>query len=255
MTLSEDDGSFKFDRVPAGNYDLLVGGPERGYGLRLSLVGPGAQFARQRLSVSGNIENLAIELAPAKSVAVTVRAAEGDTPPRGCPASIQVVAEPLEPWGMLFTPTTTVAFGKEQKIGSLAPGKFRLNAYDLKGCYVVRPAIVDLSGEPAPAVIELGSAGQIHGSLRNASRPADFVIVLLEGTAVVNGDTRLAFPDAKGHFAFDSLRPGQYRIAAQSASEAKARWVADVARMTEIDVKAGADTEIELPAPAQGGRQ
>jgi hypothetical protein len=156
----------------------------------------------------------------------------------------------------MFTGSTPVAFGKEQKIGNLAPGKIRLSSYLTGSCYVVKPAIADLTtGDTASVVLELGSAGQIHGSLRNAPRPADFVVVLLEGTAVVNGETRLAFPDAKGQFAFDGLRPGRYRIAAQSASEAKARWVADVARMKDIEVKGGAPMEIELPVPAKGDRQ
>jgi hypothetical protein len=257
QTLTEDDGSFHFDKIPAGNYDLLVGGPDTGYGMRMSVLGRDANFARQRLSVSGNVENLAIDLMPAKSVTVTVRAAEGETLPKGCPASLQVTSTPIEPWGLLFIGSPPVPFGKEGKIGNLGPGKFQFGALNLgDSCYIVKPAIADLtSGEPAPVVIELGSAGQIHGSLRNASRPADFVVVLLEGAAVVNGDTRLAFPDAKGQFTFDGLRPGKYRIAAQSATEARARWVADVARMTEIEVKGGTSTDIELPVPAKGDRQ
>jgi hypothetical protein len=77
----------------------------------------------------------------------------------------------------------------------------------------------------------------------------------LEGTESADAQTRLAFPDANGHFAFDGLHPGRYRIAAQSAAESKARWVADVAHMTAVEVKGGVATEIQVSAPAKGDRQ
>jgi protocatechuate 3,4-dioxygenase beta subunit len=256
-TVSEDDGSFHFDRIPPGAYDLLVGGPDRGYGAHTSVLGPTPYFSRSHLSVSANVENLVIAVTPARSVTVTLRAAAGETLPKGCPSTVQLLPEPLEPWAIDFPRSPMVSFDKEQAIQNLAPAKFRLRVMDLgSGCYQANEAIADLTGDrPAPVAIELAAAGQIHGSLRAAARPADFVIVLLEGTESADAQTRLAFPDANGHFAFDGLHPGRYRIAAQSAAESKARWVADVAHMTAVEVKGGVATEIQVSAPAKGDRQ
>ena len=163
----------------------------------------------------------------------------------------------MEPWALIFQNNTPVGFGKEAAMKNLAPGKFRLSAVNLgSGCYQANQAIADLSGEStAPVAIELASAGQIQGTLRaGAARPAEFVVVLLEGGAAADTQARIAFPDPQGRFAFDALRPAKYRIAAEPANESKARWVADIARMTEIDVKGGSATEMELPVPAKGGR-
>ena len=140
---------------------------------------------------------------------------------------------------------------------NLAPGKFRISAMNLgSACYQANQAIADLSAEsPGPVAIELAAAGQITGALRaGAARPAEFVVVLLEDGASPDAQARLAFPDPQGHFGFDGLRPGRYRVAAQPAAESKARWVSDVTRMTELEVKGGSPTEIELPAAAKGGR-
>jgi hypothetical protein len=58
---------------------------------------------------------------------------------------------------------------------------------------------------------------------------------------------QLAFPDRDGRFAFESLRPGRYRVAARRG--------ADVSRVVEVDVRGGAPTIVELPADAKGGQQ
>jgi beta-lactamase regulating signal transducer with metallopeptidase domain len=258
QTVTGDDGSFQFERIRPGVYDLLAGGPDVGYGARTSFVGPNASFARSRINVSGDVENLVIEAKPARSVSVKLAGQGGEGIPKGCEASVSIVPNSLEPWGIEFRNGSVVASGNEATLRNLAPGRFRLVAAGLgSGCYQANEAIADLSGEQAaPVTIELASAGQIRGSLRTAARPADFVVVLLDTSdAAADAQTRIAFPDAAGHFEFEGLHPGGYRIAAQSAAEARARWVADVGRMTSVAVKGGAAAEVELSVPAKGGRQ
>ena len=117
--------------------------------------------------------------------------------------------------------------------------------------------VVELSRDAAgPVALELGKAGSIRGTLRAGTVNAkDFAVMLLDAEAADGTGAQLAFPDEQGRFEFAGLRPGRYRIAAQlAAGAAKARWVADVARMIEIDVPGGTPTELELPV-SKGGAQ
>jgi hypothetical protein len=69
------------------------------------------------------------------------------------------------------------------------------------------------------------------------------VVVLIDAANTEGAAALNAFPDAEGHFRFDALRPGRYRIAAHPAS---VRWVASDSPMTEVNVKGGEATSVEL---------
>jgi hypothetical protein len=82
-------------------------------------------------------------------------------------------------------------------------------------------------------------------------RAQEFAVALVAADAETSAQpVQVVFPDAAGKFAFGGLRPGRYRIVTQAAGEvSQARWVTDPARMIEIQIVAGAPTEMELPAP------
>jgi hypothetical protein len=124
------------------------------------------------------------------------------------------------------------------------------------GCYQVNRPVADLSGDAANAVaVEVAPAGSIRGVLRAGAAPVkDFAVVLLDAEATDGTPAQLAFADEQGHFGFDGLRPGRYRIAAQPAAEAsRARWVADVMHMVGIDVPGGVPTDLDLPVSVVKG--
>jgi hypothetical protein len=55
IALAGDDGSFKFDKVPAGTYDLFAAGPTGGYTQFESMLGKGDPvFGRVRIQVAGS---------------------------------------------------------------------------------------------------------------------------------------------------------------------------------------------------------
>jgi beta-lactamase regulating signal transducer with metallopeptidase domain len=257
--LTEKGGVFHFEKVPPGSYDLFVAGPTEGYGAYDSMVKAEALYGRMRVQVGAqDVDGLEIAVAPGPSLPVILRGQGNGPVPEGCSPTARVTAEPLEPWGVMMTHNSTQAtVGKEATVPNLPPGRFRVNASNLgANCYQVERPVADLSGgNPGPVAVELAAAGSIRGSLRPVpERAAGYLVVLLESTG--SETARLAHVDSQGHFLINGLRPGRYRISAQSPQDApKARWVGDVTRMIEIEIRGGSPTDLELPVVAKGGGQ
>jgi hypothetical protein len=260
QALTEPDGSFRFEKIPADTYDLFVAGPQGGYGAFENALAQGSDplFGRTRVQVVGqNVEGLSVPLSAGKSLDVTLRAQGSGPVPEGCPQSATVTLQLLEPWGILTSYIVRAGFGKAQSLRNLPPARYSVTAGGLGGgCYQVNRPVADLSGDAANAVaVEVAPAGSIRGVLRAGAAPVkDFAVVLLDAEATDGTPAQLAFADEQGHFGFDGLRPGRYRIAAQPAAEAsRARWVADVMHMVGIDVPGGVPTDLDLPVSVVKG--
>src|ERR1017187_5388922 len=260
QTLTAPDGSFGFEKIPSGTYDLFVAGPVGGYGGFDSSLAQGSDplFGRARVQVVGqNVEGIGVPLSGGKSVEVILHTQGPGPVPQGCPQSAAVSLQLLEPWGILANYTVQAGFAKAQSVRNLPPARYSVTASGLGGgCYQVNRPVADLSGDATNAVaVEGAPAGSIRGVLRAGSAPAkDFAVVLLDAEATDGTPAQLAFADEQGHFAFDGLRPGRYRMAAQPAAEAsRTQWVADVMHMVEIDVPGGVPTDVDLPVSAVKG--
>jgi hypothetical protein len=257
---TEQDGSFRLEKIPPGAYDLFVSGPASGYGAFESLLGKDPVYGRTRIQViAQNLEGVSVPVSAGRSLDVVLHG-----PASGCPQTAAVTLTLLEPWGLLPGSTVQANFAKPQTARDLAPGRYSLSTTGLgAGCYQMSRPVVDLSREvTGPVAVELGQAGSIHGTLRaGAASAKDFAVVLLDAEAADSTPAKLAFPDEKGHFEFAGLRPGRYRITAQQAAQpatgaAKARWVVDVAHMIEFDVPGGTPTDLDLPvSQPKGGAQ
>jgi len=249
---SEEDGSFRLEKIPPGTYDLLAAGPTRGYGAFDSTVGENAMYGRARIQVIGeNLEGVSVPLSAGRTLDVVLHGAKD-----ACPKSVAVALTLLEPWGLMGRNPVEANFEKPQTARDLAPARYSLSAVGLgAGCYQMNLTVVDLNRDAGGAVtVELGASGAIRGTLRGAANAKDFAVVLLDEEASGDDPARLTFPDEGGRFEFASLRPGRYRIAAQLAAGAAKRWVSDIAHMIEIDVPGGTPTEVELPV-SKGGAQ
>jgi len=254
QTLSESDGSFHFKKVPAGSYDLFAAAPANGYGAFASVLGHDAVFGRMRIQAGGqNVTGLVVPLRAARNLKVIAKARDSAA---GCPASVTVRATSLEPWAILFDSSVEASVGKEQMLTGLAPGRFRLVASGLgANCYQANDTIVDAGeGNAAQAVLELASGGSIHGAIEQAG--AGSVAVLVNARATDGTQTRMAHADASGHFRFEGLPPGRYRIAAFGPLDvSKARWISDKVRGTEVEVAGGGVAEVQLRTERTGGGQ
>jgi hypothetical protein len=246
QTLSEKDGTFRFDKIPAGSYDVFVAGPVGGYGQFSSTLRDKSFFGRARVQTSGqNIEGLSIPVSAAKSLRVVLRAAGGGPLPEGCPATAGVSLSPLEPWAIMDFSGAEVSFGKERTIPNLAPGRFRANFTNPGNtCFQTNDAIADLSGDdPGIVAIEFAAAGSVHGS----GAASGSVVLLTAATATDSEQARAAYPDAAGHFTFEGLPPARYRIVTRPAGQnPRTRWVSDQASGQLIEVAGGKPTEVEI---------
>lgn len=250
IALAGDDGSFHFDKVPAGTYDLFAAGPTGGYGAFDSVLNDKAEplFARMRIQVAGSdMTGIAVTVAPARSLDVVLRPHNGKDFPTGCPQSASVDFASVDPWGVRLNATAQVSFAKEQTIPRLAPGRYRITAGGLGAdCYQANEKLVDLSKDvPQPFVIEVEAAGSIHGKL-HAGAPC--TVVLLDAANTESAQTQQAVSDTEGHFSFENLHPGRYRIMAQPVTKpadpaAGEHWIADV------NVAGGEATSLELGEP------
>ncbi len=235
-------GAFTFDGIPAGNYDLLVSGPSRGYGGVGGILEPAAQYARTRVIVSGqNVAGLVISPAPGRSASFVLKRTDNS-----CPDSADLSMTALEDWTTVLTSKPTIGL-KPQNVDNLAPGRFRISAtVPGAGCYAV-PKTVTIGEENGPIEVIVSPGGAIRGIIRNAAANAQFLAVLTDPDSSA---VRVARPDDAGAFLFTALPPGQYRLAAVAANEAsQSRWVSSDPRATNVKVVGGATVDLDLDVP------
>jgi hypothetical protein len=185
-----------------------------------------------------------------------LRSAPGQQAAGACPAAAQITLTALEDFAASIDRTTEVNSVKEQAVADLAPARYQIGANRLgEGCYLASDAVLDLSaGVPDGTVpVLVAAAGSIRGKLTGSANPREFAVALVAADAENSAQPlQVVFPDGEGKFTFGGLRPGRYRIVTQPGGEAsKARWVTDPARMIEIQILAGAPTEMELPVPSR----
>jgi len=252
VASTETDGSFKFEGVPSGAYTLTASGPTRGYGGK-AVLATEPYFGRTQVSVGADVSGVAVAVQRARAVSLVLKPGGA-----GCPASTQITLTALEDFAAMIDRSGEINAEKPQPIADLAPSRYLVTARGLgESCYLASDTVVDLtSGAKGETVqVPLAAAGAIHGKLTGAANPAEFAVALVTADPESSAPVQVVFPAGDGRFAFGGLRPGRYRIVAQPAGEtSRARWVTDPARMIEMQIPAGAPTEMELPAPKRSGQ-
>ncbi|MCU1238419.1 MAG: hypothetical protein JWP63_6386 [Candidatus Solibacter sp.] len=246
---TEKDGTFLFEGIAPGSYELFASGPKNGYAYLGAVLGPKPFFGRTRVDVIQDVDGVSVAVKESRKVAVVLRG-PGVGQPAGCPATATITFSPLEAWHIMGDRTADAKFGEPVLVDQLAPGRYQATATKLGGtCYQSGELVVDvgamggMSGA-APVAVTVAPAGAIRGKLVGG-RAGEFAVVLLSE----DGTAQIALPDADSKFTFAALPPGRYRAAVQPA--ANGRWVADVTQMIELDVPGGAPTDVELPVPAR----
>src|SRR5581483_9214184 len=118
QTVTESDGSFRFNKIPSGAYDLFAGCPEGGYGAFENVLARGKDpyFGRLRVQIGGeDVTGLNLAVRPGQSAAIILRGPDNSAKsPDGCPASASVGATLTEAWGLMINASAQATFEKEQ---------------------------------------------------------------------------------------------------------------------------------------------
>ncbi len=242
-------GAFTFEGIPAGNYDLLVSGPSRGYGGGGGILEPVAQYARTHVIVSGqDVTGLSVSPAPGRSASFVLKRTDNT-----CPDTAALSMTSLEDWTTVLNLNQTIG-PKPQTVENLPPGRFRVSANVSGGACYAAPRTVTIGEENGDIEIVISPAGALRGTIRGAPANSQFLAVLTDPNASA-GSVRVAHPDATGAFSFTALPPGQYRLSAQAANEmSQARWVGQGAagglRAANVIITGGDTINLDLDVPA-----
>jgi hypothetical protein len=200
-TQSRRDGTFVFPALPAGNYRLFTE-TERG-SAETSIV-----------ITNADVEGVQMRLEPRVNISGVVRAISiaGKTiGPRDYDAFI---------WAGPTSVGSANESGESFTMSNVIPGLYRFNFKPPTGFYlksatvsghdIIGPGLTVSAGMPPLEVTVSDDGGTLEGDVSADDSPADAWIYLeRDGQPVRNGQA-----DAKGHFHFDAVPPGDYNVSA-----------------------------------------
>jgi 5-hydroxyisourate hydrolase-like protein (transthyretin family) len=220
VTQAAADGSFHFESVPSGFYQLFASGPINMRGGKGGILGDEPLYGRAHVDVGGqNIEDLSVPVDKGGSVTFLLRHDPA------CPPTASVRLLPLEDHGAAKDWSADLTAGTPRTLNRIAPGRYQLEVKTPdNACYLVSGRAVAVAGSTT-VKIRTAPAGSIQGHLMT-----DAAAVTLYGGESV----QMALPDADHKFTFSGLRPGHYRL------------VTGPENKIEVDVHAGAPTVVEL---------
>jgi carboxypeptidase family protein len=248
------DGSFRFDGIPPGSYNLFASGPMLATGGQGAVLGSGPLFGQLRVDVQQHVEGILIPVGKGRSVGLVLRHEAPNNPDANCPQRARLTLRALEDVGALVQRTAEAGLTSETVIDDLPPVHYMVSVSGLgESCYQLTRTVVDLS-EAVPVShvsIPVSPAGSIRGRLKDGARPSE-VAIMLAAAGPFDGEALIliAFAGDGSHFVFENVRPGRYRALAYPAAEALKPGWAKSDRMIEIEVRGGVSSEVQLSVPS-----
>jgi hypothetical protein len=253
---SFDKGSeFVLQGIPPGSYNLTAFGPVRGFAARGAVFAfnepqQPPMFARVPLTVGGqNIEGIALTPEKGKPIHFVLRLTNGAG--AFCPATAQLALTQIEDLGTMTDQSLALKAEEPATVPFLVPEHYSMSLTGLgDNCVLTGESMFDAAQAPDPVVLTVGPAGNIRGKLSApaGSPPSMFQVVLAPAELNAAEPVLATIPDDQFQFAFTGLKPGRYRIAAQTAAGA-VHWLAND-QAVEVEVHPGSAVQIELAAEA-----
>jgi hypothetical protein len=128
VTNAEPNGSFRFDGIPPGSYDLLVAGPAMGRNRQGATLGDKPLFGRAQVEVGAmNVGDLTVEVQPGRPAAFILRAAGTSAGGANCAvAAAKLRLQPVQDWAAGLDRLVEVTTAKSVRVDGLAPGAYHL---------------------------------------------------------------------------------------------------------------------------------
>jgi len=214
IALTAQDGTFRFDNIFPGTYNLYASGP----------VTPPSYFAQMQLVLnSQNVENMEFRLQPGRPVEFAL--STGKTAPNsGCSPDGVITVQGLGSWPLVRDQkiTTPISPTAPVRIDNVGPSKFAVTVRSSSGdCVGVTNPILDMTKDVTPerTLVTFQPPGSIHGPATSGN-----AVVLRDMTPGRESPVQAVFTSSSSEFRFDHLAPGPYCVSTQPATDTIPHW-------------------------------
>jgi len=215
LTASSEDGTFHFDNILPGTYDLYASGP---------VTPPPSFFAHVRLVLNGQrVENIDLVLKPGRPVELAVSTGKAIAPNSSCSSDGVLTLQAIGTWAPVrdLKFTSPISPVSPAHFENVPPGPFAMTAQSTTGnCIGVSTTVLDLRNDITPERINVvfQPLGNIHGDAAAGS------VVVLRDVTPGRESTQAMFSGSGNPYRFDGLSPGQYCVATHSATDTIPHW-------------------------------
>ena len=205
IMLSRADGTFRFENILPGKYDLLA----------TSMTGPGAPalHGRTQVDLDGqSAENVLIPVRPALTVEIVLNDVQ-------CTSEATLTLTPLERLLGGSAVIVSATPGKPIRVDGLAPTQYEIATATREGrCLGTPITTIDLTrAVPAtPIAVTLYPSGSIQGKVAGAPGQAIASVSLRDMEPSRESAVQVLFVVAGGAFKFEHLAPGRYCVTAEA---------------------------------------
>jgi hypothetical protein len=220
---TERDGAFVIPNVPPGEYQVIAWGPAADWDPEGTVADTDARSAVRAVTISGGADApVDLELRPLPAVNGRFT---WDGKPRSdfaCRGAEAIAFRSEDRWLDVWSPLVSIT-GDRFTVQGLPAGRYRIELPDLEDrCRLAAvrvgneaaPDGIALVDGSAPLTLDIGTAtGEISGLVTGAkAEPAAGKVVLVPADR--EGPLQIAQLDAEGHYRFDKVPAGEYRVMA-----------------------------------------
>jgi hypothetical protein len=216
VALTNMDGTFRFDSIFPGTYELYASGP--------AVTPPPSLFAHVHLVLnSQKIENMELLLKPGRAVEFATGTSNSSANSPCSPDGV-ITLQAVGTWAMVrdLKLTAPISPSAPARIENVAPGPFNVAVRSTAGnCTGVTVSGIDFRKDtPAErATVVFQPPSSIHGTTKSGN-----VVVLRDLTPGRDSPVQALFGNSGAEYRFDGLAPGQYCVATHSATDVIPRW-------------------------------